>query len=123
MFIIVILRKNKGGFIFMKKRIIIYIFCIVAIGILLQVNASSSNDLKAFQTNNLESKETYDVSNNTEPRNLAAAARWAVSALGGGALYDAAKAGIKKSRATAKEHVGKGTGRKQGTSAGYSACY
>lgn len=36
-------------------------------GILLQVNASSSNDLKAFQTNNLESKETYDVSNNTEP--------------------------------------------------------
>ncbi|WP_437271701.1 hypothetical protein ACSSAF_07730 [Staphylococcus succinus] len=58
----------------------------MAIGILLQVNASSSNDLKAFQTNNLESKETYDVSNNTEPRNLAAAARWAVSALGGGAL-------------------------------------
>lgn len=120
MFIIVILRKNKGGFIFMKKRIIIYIFCVVAIGILLQVNASSSNDLKAFQTNNLESKETYD---NTEPRNLAAAARWAVSALGGGALYDAAKAGIKKSRATAKKHVGKGTGRKQGASAGYPACY
>ncbi|OEL02474.1 hypothetical protein AST12_08500 [Staphylococcus succinus] len=98
----------------MKKRIIIYIFCVVAIGVLLQVNASSSNDLKAFQTNNLESKETYDVSNNTEPRNLTAAARWAVSALGGGALYDAA---------TAKKHVGKGTGRKQGASAGYSACY
>lgn len=39
----------------------------MAIGILLQVNASSSNDLKAFQTNNLENKETYDVSNNTEP--------------------------------------------------------
>lgn len=122
-------KKIKGGDNIMKKRIIISLCCVVATALFLQFNAKSSNDLSAFQSNNIDSKETYSAStdsNDTEPRSLGSVAKWAGKAVASGAAYDVGKAAVqegwKRSQAAAKD-VGKGTGKKQGASAGYSACY
>lgn len=108
----------------MKAKIIFMFTIIVIVALFSQFNTNSSNDLRAFKNDSLETKASYNIklSNDTEPRSLGSIARWAGKNLVGGAFYDAAKAGMKRSKAAAKK-IGKGSYRKQDASAGYSACY
>ncbi|MCG7340404.1 hypothetical protein MHZ36_14170 [Staphylococcus sp. ACRSN] len=113
----------------MMKRIIISLCSVVAFALFLQFNSKSTNDIKAFQCNNIESKDTFSAntnSNSAEPRALGSVAKWAGNIIASGVAYDVGKAAVKggwkRSQESAKK-VGKGTGKKRGASAGYSACY